>query len=321
MQISVVIPAFDEAESLPGLLQQLVPTLDGLADTHEVIVVDDGSRDGTAAAVEGLHLPGVRVERLRVNRGKSAALRTGLGLAKGDVIVLMDADGQDDPAELPRMLAALDVGAGASPLDPSDAQPTPSHDAGFDLVTGRRATRNDRAAKRLPSRLYNWATARVTGVPGRDFNSGFKAMRADVARDLDLYGELHRYIPVLAAWQGYRTGEIDVTHRPRAEGSSKFGAERFWRGLLDLVTVKFLTTYTARPFHLFGGIAALSGAMGGLLLAWMLVLRITGERVGDRPALLAGVLLVVVAVQLASLGLIAELLVHLRRTGPDARDR
>lgn len=296
MQLSVVIPAYDEAESLPDLLQRLVPTLTETGRSAEVIVVDDGSRDGTAAAVDGLGLPGVRVERLRVNRGKSAALRTGLRVAKGDVIVLMDADGQDDPAELPRLLAALD--------------------GDLDLVTGRRARRNDRAAKRVPSRLYNWATARVTGVPGRDFNSGFKAMRRDVARDLDLYGELHRYIPVLAAWAGYRIGEIDVTHHPRVEGRSKFGAERFWRGLLDLVTVKFLTTYTARPFHLFGGIAALFGVAGGALLTWMVVLRISGEQIGDRPALLAGILLVVVAVQLVSLGLIAELLVHLRRTGP-----
>jgi glycosyltransferase involved in cell wall biosynthesis len=303
VQISVVIPAFDEAESLPGLLARLVPELEALTASAEVIVVDDGSRDGTAEAVRALALPGVHVERLRVNRGKSAALRAGLALAKGDVIVLMDADGQDDPAELPRLVAALD------------------DDDGLDLVTGRRAHRNDRAAKRVPSRLYNWATARVTGVPGRDFNSGFKAMRRDVARDLDLYGELHRYIPVLASWAGYRTGEIDVTHHPRAEGQSKFGAERFWRGLLDLVTVKFLTTYTARPFHLFGGIAALSGLLGTALLTWMLVLRISGETIGTRPALLAGVLLVVVAVQLASLGLIAELLVHLRRTGSlDERD-
>jgi hypothetical protein len=147
-------------------------------------------------------------------------------------------------------------------------------------------------------------------------------MRRDVARELDLYGELHRYIPVLASWAGYRTGEIDVTHHPRAEGQSKFGAERFWRGLLDLITVKFLTTYTARPFHLFGGLAALCGAVGVGLLTWMLVLRISGEAIGSRPALLTGVLLVVVAVQLASLGLIAELLVHLRRPGPlDERER
>ncbi|MGH9274289.1 MAG: glycosyltransferase family 2 protein [Acidimicrobiales bacterium] len=302
MQISVVIPAFDEAESLPDLLTRLVPELEAISTSSEVIVVDDGSRDGTAGVVTALGLPGVHVERLRVNRGKSAALRAGLAMAKGEVIVLMDADGQDDPAELARLVAALDDD--------------------LDLVTGRRAHRNDRAAKRLPSRLYNWATARVTGVPGRDFNSGFKAMRRDVARDVDLYGELHRYIPVLASWAGYRTGEIDVTHHPRAEGQSKFGAERFWRGLLDLVTVKFLTTYTARPFHLFGGIAALCGAVGMGLLTWMLALRISGEAVGSRPALLAGVLLVVVAVQLASLGLIAELLVHLRRAGPlDERER
>ena len=302
MQLSVVIPAFDESESLPGHLERVVATLDELGRSAEVIVVDDGSRDGTAEAVEALALPGVRVERLRVNRGKSAALRVGMGVAKGEVIVLMDADGQDDPAELPRLLAALD--------------------GGLDLVTGRRALRNDRAAKVLPSRLYNWTTARVTGVPGRDFNSGFKVMRRDVARDLDLYGELHRYIPVLAAWAGYRIGEVDVTHHARAEGRSKFGRERFWRGLLDLVTVKFLTTYTARPFHLFGGIAALFGLAGGALLTWMLVLRISGEQIGDRPALLAGILLVVVAVQLVSLGLIAELLVHLRRVGPvDDRER
>ncbi len=292
MQISVVIPAYDEAESLPGLLTRLVPVLESAGDEHEVLVVDDGSRDGTADVVEALALPGVRVLRQRVNRGKSPALRAGLAEVAGDVVVLMDADGQDDPDELPRLLAALDDG--------------------MDLVTGRRAQRNDRKAKTLPSRLYNWTTARVTGVEGRDFNSGYKAMRADVASDLDLYGELHRYIPVLAAWQGYRVGEIDVVHHPRAEGHSKFGAERFWRGMLDLVTVKFLTTYDARPFHLFGGMAAVSGLIGFGLMAWMLVLRITGEKVGDRPALLAGVLLVIVAVQLASFGLLAELLVHLR---------
>ncbi len=292
VQISVVIPAYDEAESLPKLLARLVPVLEKVSDGHEVLVVDDGSRDGTADVVDSLDLPGVRVLRQRVNRGKSPALRAGLSEVAGDVVVLMDADGQDDPAELPGLLAALDDG--------------------MDLVTGRRAQRNDRRAKTLPSRLYNWTTARVTGVEGRDFNSGYKAMRADVARDLDLYGELHRYIPVLAAWQGYRVGEVDVVHHPRAEGHSKFGAERFWRGMLDLVTVKFLTTYDARPFHLFGGMAAVSGLIGLGLMAWMLVLRITGEKVGDRPALLAGVLLVIVAVQLASFGLLAELLVHLR---------
>ena len=294
MQISVVIPAYDEADSIPSLLERLVGTLPSLAPTWEVLVVDDGSTDGTAEVVRQLGLPGVQVLPLRVNQGKSAALRHGLGLASGDTVILMDADGQDDPGELERMLAALE-------------------EENLDLVTGRRAHRNDRAAKRIPSRVYNWTTSRVTGVPGRDFNSGFKAMRAEVADSIDLYGELHRYIPVLAAWNGYRTGEVDVQHRPRAGGHSKFGMNRFWRGMLDLVTVKFLTTYNARPFHLFGGAAAFIGLLGTAILAWMLVLRIAGERVGDRPALLTGVLLVVVAVQLASFGLLAELMVHLRR--------
>ncbi len=294
MPISVVIPAYDEADSLPGLLERLVATLPAVDERWEVIVVDDGSTDGTADAVRGLGLAGVGVVSLRVNQGKSAALRRGLAEATGDVVVLMDADGQDDPDELARLVKTLD-------------------DEDLDLVTGRRAHRNDRAAKRIPSRLYNWTTSRVTGVPGRDFNSGFKAMRADVVRSLDLYGELHRYIPVLAAWNGFRIGEVDVTHHPRSGGSSKFGINRFWRGMLDLVTVKFLTTYNARPFHLFGGAAAILGAVGGALLTWMLVLRIAGDQIGTRPALLAGALLVIVAVQLASFGLLAELMVHLRR--------
>lgn len=297
MQISVVIPAYDEADAIPDLLRRLVGTLPSLAPTWEVVVVDDGSTDGTPDVVQGLGLPGVTVVPMRVNQGKSAALRQGLGVASGDVVILMDADGQDDPGELERMIKTLD-------------------EDDLDLVTGRRATRNDRAAKRIPSRLYNWTTSRVTGVPGRDFNSGFKAMRSEVARSLDLYGELHRYIPVLAAWNGFRVGEVDVEHHPRAGGESKFGLNRFWRGMLDLVTVKFLTTYNARPFHLFGGGAAVVGGVGMALLVWMLVLRIGGEAVGTRPALQAGVLLVVVAVQLASLGLLAELMVHLRRPAP-----
>ncbi len=290
----MVIPAFDEAESLPSLLPRVGRSLARIEGSHEVIVVDDGSKDGTAAAVEALGLEWVRVVRLRVNRGKSEALRVGLGLTSGSVVALIDADGQDEPDEIPTLVAALDA-----------------HDV--DLVTGRRATRNDRAAKRVPSRLYNAATARVTGVAGRDFNSGLKVMRSEVAESLDLYGELHRYIPVLASWAGFRTTELDVVHHPRQAGRSKFGRERFWRGFLDLVTVKFLTTYTARPFHLFGGLASILAVAGGSLLGWMLALRLAGERVGDRPALIAGVLLVVVAVQLASLGLMAELMVHLRR--------
>jgi Glycosyl transferase family 2 len=217
--------------------------------------------------------------------------------------VLMDADGQDDPRQIPRLLAALDA------------------DDRLDLVTGRRAVRNDRFVKRTTSRLYNRATSLVTGVSGRDFNSGFKAMRRELATGLELYGELHRYIPVLAQWRGFRVGEVDVEHQPRRHGVSKFGRARFWRGFLDLITVKFLTTYTGRPFHLFGGLGLVMGLAGSGLLTWMLVERIMGEQVGTRPALMAGVLLVVVAVQMVMLGLLAELSVYLRRPRRDSDAR
>jgi glycosyltransferase involved in cell wall biosynthesis len=217
----------------------------------------------------------------------------GLDHVRGDLVVLMDADGQDDPTELPKLLAELDTGV--------------------DLVTGRRAVRHDRFVKRTTSRLYNGATAKVTGVPGRDFNSGFKVMRRDLADTLEMYGELHRYIPVLAVWNGFRVSEVDVAHHERLHGSSKFGRARFWRGFLDLVTVKFLTTYTARPFHLFGGLGFVIGAIGTAFLAWMLVSKAAGNAIGNRPALQLGVLLVVVGVQMVSLGLLAELVVNLRR--------
>jgi glycosyltransferase involved in cell wall biosynthesis len=236
----------------------------------------------------------VRAVRLRRNLGKSAALQIGLREATGERIVLMDADGQDDPAAIPGLLRALDDG--------------------LDLVTGRRADRQDRFVKRSTSRLYNAMTARVTGVEGRDFNSGLKAMTHDVAESLELYGELHRYIPVLAAWNGFVVGEVDVNHRPRLHGETKFKKARFWRGFFDLVTVKFLTTYTGRPFHLFGGIGFGLSTIGSGLLAWLLFTKISGHAIGERPALLAGVILLLVGVQLLSVGLLAELIVHFRNT-------
>jgi glycosyltransferase involved in cell wall biosynthesis len=294
-QVSVVLPAYNEAENLVELVPETVAALRDVGVTFEVIVVDDGSTDGTGDVVRQLAGREVIGVSLRRNAGKSAALDAGIARARGEYVVLMDADGQDDPRQIPRLLDALDA------------------DDGLDLVTGRRAVRNDRFVKRTTSRLYNRTTALVTGVNGRDFNSGFKAMRHGLATSLGLYGELHRYIPVLAQWRGYRVGEVDVEHHQRRHGESKFGRARFWRGFLDLITVKFLTTYTGRPFHLFGGLGVLMGAVGSALLVWMLVERLAGHQVGTRPALLAGVLLVVVAMQLVLLGLLAELSVHLRR--------
>ncbi len=295
-QVSVVLPAYNEAENLIELIPETTAALRDAGLTYEVVVVDDGSTDGTADLMRELDSREVVTVSLRRNAGKSAALDAGLSRVQGEYVVLMDADGQDDPRQIPRLLAALDA------------------DEDLDLVTGRRAVRHDRFVKRTTSKLYNRATSLVTGVDGRDFNSGFKAMRRELATTLGLYGELHRYIPVLAQWRGFKVGEVDVDHQERRHGESKFGRARFWRGFLDLITVKFLTTYTGRPFHLFGGVGVIMGVVGSALLAWMLVERIAGNQVGTRPALLAGVLLVVVALQMILLGLLAELSVHLRRS-------
>jgi len=293
-RVSVLMPAYNEAENLAELIPQISAVLDRSGESYEIVVVDDGSSDGTRSVMQHLRSATVRSIRLRRNAGKSAALSLGLDHVKGELVVLMDADGQDDPEELPRLIEHLD----SNPID---------------LVTGRRAVRNDRFVKRNTSKLYNGVTARVTGVAGKDFNSGLKAMSRELADSLEMYGELHRYIPVLAVWNGFKVGELDVRHHERRHGTSKFGRARFWRGFLDLVTVKFLTTYTARPFHLFGGVGFAIGFVGILLLGWMGVSKALGNEIGTRPALQIGVLLVVVAVQMLSLGLLGELMVNLRR--------
>ncbi len=292
-EVSVLLPAYNEAENLVEVVPAIGEALDAIGRSWEILVIDDGSTDGTRSVMAGLRSAQVRYIRLRRNSGKSAALSVGLDHVDGEVIVLMDADGQDDPGAIAALLAKLDEGV--------------------DLATGRRAVRNDRFVKRTTSKLYNGATAKVTGVPGKDFNSGLKAMTRELSDSLEMYGELHRYIPVLAVWGGFQVAEVDVEHHERLHGSSKFGRARFWRGFLDLVTVKFLTTYTARPFHLFGGIGFVIGAIGGGLLTWMLASKATGHSIGTRPALQLGVLLVVVAVQMVSLGLLGELMVNLRR--------
>jgi glycosyltransferase involved in cell wall biosynthesis len=297
IDLSVLLPAYNEAPNLPEVIDEITAVLAATDLTYEVLVVDDGSTDGTADLLEklGAQFDHLRWVCFRRNAGKSEALRSGFELARGRTIVLMDADGQDDAGAIPTLLAELD--------------------GGLDLVTGRRSQRNDRFVKRSTSKLYNWMTAKITGVPGKDFNSGLKAIRKEVAEELELYGELHRYIPVLAASNGFRVGEVDVQHRARLHGESKFGRARFWRGFFDLITVKFLTTYRTRPFHILGGLGLGCGLLGSGLLTWMLVDKIGGHSIGSRPALVAGVLLVLVGLQLASLGLLAELIVY-RTRGP-----
>lgn len=293
-RVSVVLPAYNEAESLPEVLAELAGALAAAGIQNEIIVVDDGSTDSTPEVLSRLRSvdPRLRAIRLRRNFGKSVALQAGISSVAGDIVVLMDADGQYCPSEIPTLLGALD--------------------GGLDLVTGRRTTREDRFTRRIASRVFNVVTAWFTGVRLHDFNSGMKAMRRSVADGLNLYGELHRYIPVMAHWAGFRAGEIPMQHRARRHGSTKFGTGRLWRGFLDLLTVQLLTRFTARPLHLFGGLGLALGLGGTALLAWMAGLSFMGTPVGNRPALLAGILLVVVAVQLFSIGLLAEFMAHSR---------
>jgi glycosyltransferase involved in cell wall biosynthesis len=298
----VVVPAYNEAENLAELIPRILKHARDLDPESKLLVVDDGSTDETKSVMHGLaaSFDGVSLLSSRRNRGKAAALKSGFTLALEDgatEIVMMDADGQDDPAELPRLLDAVKSGA--------------------DLVTGARLERHDRFVKRHTSRLYNRVTGWLSRAPGRDFNSGFKMMRADVARDVSpmLYGELHRYLTVMAFWLGYRVAEVPVQHHERMHGSSKYGLARFWRGFADLLTVRFLMSYEHRPSHLFGGLGGVTFSAGGVILTYLTVLKVAGHPIGERPLLIAGVLLAVVGLQLILFGLLAELVVYVRNAG------
>ncbi len=290
VEISVVVPILDEIESLPTLYRELSEVLETLGRPYELVFVDDGSRDGSFHTLEKLHRSDdrVRVIQLRRNFGKAAALAVGFRASRGDVIVTLDADLQDSPSELPRLLQRLEDG--------------------YDLVSGWKQDRQDPLSKTLPSRLFNRVTAWLTGLPLRDFNSGFKAYRREVVEELRLYGELHRFIPALAAWRGFRVDEVPVHHRPRRFGRSKYGSARFWRGSLDLLTVLFLTRYTRRPLHLFGGLGLLAWAGGGVVNLYLVGLWLAGVRpIGNRPLLAFGILSMVVGLQFFCLGLLSEL--------------
>lgn len=298
ISVSAVVPVLDEAEALPALHDELVTALEALAVPCELIYVDDGSTDGTTDllakyAAERPDL--VRVAVLRRNYGKSAALAAGFDLTRGETVVMLDADGQDDPGELPRLLDAVQAGD-------------------LDVVCGWRATRDDRLAKRAQSRLYNTTTRWLTGVDLHDFNTGYKVLRREVVDELPMYGEFHRFLPVLAADLGFRVGEVAVTHRSRSAGSSKFRSLlRFPKTLLDLLTVVFLTRFAERPLYLFGGVGTLLAGVGVVILGYLSYLRLVLDAgIGQRPLLFLGVLLVLVGVQLFSVGFLGDVLRHTR---------
>ena len=301
--ISVVVPVHNEERSVALLYDELRSALEPLGTSWETIFVDDGSTDGTFAALTRLHneTENVRVVRLRRNFGKAAALVAGFDQARGDTVVTIDGDLQDDPAEIPRLLAKLDEG--------------------FDLVSGWKAHRRDPLSRRVLSRIFNRVTGAFSGVHLHDMNCGLKAYRADVVHGLRLYGELHRFIPVLAHYRGFRIAELPVNHRPREHGRSRYGVERYLRGFLDLLTVSFIGRYRHRPLHLFGGLGLILGTLGTITLVYLTVLKVLGHAIGERPLLMLGVLLLVIGMQFFSLGLISEMITSHHEERAQERER
>ncbi len=299
--LSLVIPVYNEVDSLVPLVAEIDEALGAYGTPYEIVFVDDGSSDGSFAAMKELAetRDDVRVVKLRRNFGKAAALAHGFAAARGDTIVTMDGDRQDDPGEIPRLVAPL-----------AD---------GYDLVSGWKQSRQDPLNKTLPSRFFNWTVRRASGVPIHDFNCGLKAYRREVVETISVYGELHRYIPVVASQAGFGVTEVKVSHRRRTAGRSKYGWQRYMRGYLDLLTVMFLGRYQHRPQHLFGGLGTLLILFGVIVEIYLTIDKLAfGNPIGQRPLLLLGALLIIVGVQLLSLGLIGELIANSRaRSGPD----
>ena len=291
LDLSIVIPVCNEGENVGELYNQLNVVLSGLGKTSEVIFVDDGSIDDTFKKLKAIKDSRVKIVRFQRNYGKSAALSCGFKKSKGDFVITMDGDLQDDPKEIPRFLEKLNE---------------------YDMVSGWKGKRRDPISKTIPSKFFNALTRYITGVKIHDFNCGFKGYRNYVVENVKLYGEFHRYIPALAHWKGYTVGEIEVEHHPRIHGKSKYGIERLFKGFLDLITVTFLTLYKKRPLHIFGGIGFLLIFSAIIINLDLLSLWIMGIKIGNRPLLMLGILLMVLGAQFVSLGLLGEMITNSR---------
>lgn len=289
--ISVVIPLLDEEGSLRELHEQLKTALQKFGGNYELIFIDDGSTDNSFKILRELRQKNNRVKavRFRRNYGKSAALAVGFQKAQGEFVITMDADLQDDPAEIPNLIRELK--------------------AGYDVVSGWKKKRKDPITKTLPSKFFNFVTRKVTGIKIHDFNCGLKAYKREVVKSVNVYGELHRYIPALAHWLGFRIGETVVNHRPRKFGKTKFGMMRFTRGFLDLLTVIFTTRYVRRPLHLFGGWGILSTVIGFGVGAWLTYEKYFNDiPLSNRPLFIVALIMIIVGVQFISIGLLGELI-------------
>jgi glycosyltransferase involved in cell wall biosynthesis len=297
VDVSVVVPLYNEEESLKELHHQLRATLQRIDARYELLFIDDGSTDKSFEVLRGLKRIDHRVKiiRFRRNFGKSAALAVGFEKAQGTYVVTMDADLQDDPAEIPSLVKKLEEG--------------------FDLVSGWKKVRRDPISKTLPSKFFNFVTRMMTGVKIHDFNCGLKAYRNAVVKTVEVYGELHRYVPVLAHNAGFRVGEMTVQHRSRKYGKTKFGIGRFWKGFLDLLTILFTTRYFRRPLHLFGVWGMLFALAGVAIDGWLAAEWALGKTaLSNRPLLIVGVLLIIVGIQFVGIGLLGEMITKAKQS-------
>lgn len=294
--LSIIIPVFNEEDSIKPLLSQITSNIAKLLDEktindYEIIFISDGCTDKSEHIIkkEITQNKHIKLIVFRANFGKSRALEAGFKFANGDILITMDADLQDDPKEINRFIKKIDEG--------------------YDLVSGWKYNRLDPLEKKLPSKLFNWATSKFSGISIHDFNCGFKAYRKEVAKNISVYGEFHRYIPVLAKRNGFKMSEITVEHHKREHGKSKYGHERYLRGIYDALSAWFLLKYYERPMYFFGKIGLILSCIGGILCAYLTTLWFQGQSIGTRPLLLLGVMLILIGAQFISLGLIANIIV------------
>ncbi|EPR69035.1 glycosyltransferase family 2 protein [Cyclobacterium qasimii] len=298
-QISIIIPVYEEEESLPELQAWIVKVMETKGLSYEVIYVDDGSKDNSWQVIKDLSLRDANVKAIRFirNYGKSAALNVGFSKAAGEVVVTMDADLQDSPEEIPELYRMIT-------------------EEGFDLVSGWKRKRHDPMSKTIPSRLFNGVTRFISGIKLHDFNCGLKAYSNKVVKNIDIYGEMHRYIPLIAKWNGFgKIGEKEVAHSPRKYGTTKFGIERFVNGFLDLISVSFVNRYRKNPMHFFGSMGSLSFMTGFAITVWLIYEKISGLRNGlhvreitDQPLFFLALVALIVGVQLFLTGFMAEMM-------------
>jgi glycosyltransferase involved in cell wall biosynthesis len=290
--VSIVIPLYNEKENIEPLYKALKSVMDAEGKDYELLFVDDGSTDRTLQLLKQIAQRDVKVRVLsfRRNFGQTAAFAAGFDHAKGDVIVTIDGDLQNDPNDIPKMLSLIGE---------------------YDIVSGWRRNRKDSFLKRkLPSMIANWLISRVTGVKLHDYGCSLKAYKADVVKNINLYGEMHRFIPAVASWYGVRITEVETTHQPRYRGKSKYGISRILRVILDLITVKFLQSFSTKPLQAFGPIGILCGLTGFAISLYLTIEKLSGQSIGGRPLLLLGVLLIIIGFQLIVMGLLGEMLVR-----------